>query len=213
MQPEWYSEWVKAHLITFGLVRPEMVAMFGSWWASFSARGFSADELMRATMTIRNSTNQPDSASNHFNAIKQAIGIDRESREPTQTDFDNGPECSDCRRTGIISVPHPNYCNAMEWRPVRHNFQGDPIYATAGVFCTRCPSGRKAVEQNRASASEGKLKAGMTIETYEQTINGNWREQIAWHEGKRKQVAEADAMRPNEKEIVQRLAAGFGSKA
>lgn len=85
-------------------------------------------------------------------------------------------KCDDCRDSGWAIVPHPNFCDAFEWKPSHHNHAGLPVFVTACVFCV-CYVGRKFLECQRNEEKAGKAKA-MTLEWYQHNVNGNWREQV-----------------------------------
>lgn len=217
MLPDWYSDWVRKHLVRFGLVSADNVAMFGSWWPSFAARNLTAAELSRATDAIHNRNQHPTKASDHYLEIKIVISSarDAEMKRSEQSDEPDRGVCSDCGETGYIAVPHPKFCNAMEWRPVRHNWAGDPVYATAAVIC-RCWKGRKFATAQEADVLNGGRKQTLTIGEYEEQVNGDWRRQVLERSEADKAVSNAQNAMPKatEKEILQRLADSFaGGKA
>ena len=217
MLPDWYSAWVRSHLVRFGMVNPDNVAMFGSWWTPFAARNVTGQELAMATETIHNRNTHPSKASDHYLEIKLVIATARDSavkRIETNYAPDRGV-CSDCGETGYIAVPHPRFCNAVEWSPSHHNFAGDPVYATAAVIC-RCWKGRKFAAAQENEILNGAKKQTMTIGEYEDQVNGDWRRQMRSKLDADKAVTNAQHGMPkvSEKEMIARLAAAFaGGKA
>lgn len=215
MLPEWYSAWVKSHLVQFSLVSADTVATFGSWWQSFSALGFTPDELTRATRHVRNlpAETSPKYAGDHYHAIKLAVVNERDRNSQKAVNYDDSRGlCDDCGDSGFISVPHPKFCNAMTWRPERHNHAGNPVYVTAAVVC-RCWKGRKFAERQQADEMDGIPPKTMTIGQYEEKINGDWRRQIRERDEQRRTVAhvEAGMTGASTKDLISRMAAQYAT--
>lgn len=217
MLPEWYSSWIRLHLVQFAIVTADNVATFGSWWQSFSALGFTPDELNRATRHVRNLPEEtaPTRVGDHYHAVKLAVVNERDRNRQKAVNYDDSRGlCADCGDTGFISVPHPRFCDAVGWRPDRHNVHGDPIYTTCAVIC-RCWKGRQFAERQQAGEMEGKPPKTLTIGKYEETVNGDWRRQIRERDDQRRTVSlvEAGMEKLTTKEMISRMAAAFRGPA
>lgn len=188
--PKWYDEWRAIHCTTFSCYRADVLETLATWYPAFAAMGFTSDELHRATRTMLGSP-APTRFADHYQALKIAVANERTDaeRRKKQADYQSGDTrgiCVHCGDSGMMPVPHPNFCDALEWRPVRYSEQGNPVYATACVLCN-CQRGRIAAARQNSEGSESKMKC-MTIEAYEQTVNGNWREQLADRDAQREAV-------------------------
>lgn len=193
--PKWYDEWRANHLTTFACYRTDVLETFATWFPAFHAMGFTGHELARATRAMLAGP-APARIADHYQALKLAVAAERTDaeRRKKQADYQSGDTrgiCAQCGDSGMMSVPHPAHCNAQEWRPVRYSEHGDAIYATASVLCN-CQRGRIAAARQNSEGSESKMKC-MTIEAYEQTVNGNWSEQIAEHEAHREAVKRVES--------------------
>lgn len=211
--PVWYAEWVKSHLVAFAILTDENVAAFASWFPAFRAMGVDRNELGRATFAVLNGTALPFKTADHYLALKLAVASDRAAvanRKDVQGD--DRSVCDDCGDSGYSTVPHSNYCDAIAWRPVRHNEQGNPVYATCAVIC-RCWKGRKFNERQQAEHLDDSTKpVRMTIGEYEERVNDNWREQVRQRKAKERELANAEMSVPaNSKEFLSNLAARFAA--
>lgn len=182
--PPDYVEWAKTHLRTFAIASTENLATFGLWWPAFRAMGCTFNELHAATQTILRGGPAPMKVSDHYHALKMAVASERTSmanrnaQTRIQTGTDRG-RCAECDFTTVVTVPHPAHCSAEGWRPARYNAQGDAVYVTAGVLCNRCKPGQDAIARQRSAAAAPGGKPGMmTLDGYEDFVNGNWREQL-----------------------------------
>lgn len=212
--PAWYREWSEYHLLQFGIRNAESQFAFATWWKSFSAMGFTAHELSNATEAVRIGP-KCIRVDDHYHAIKSAILAARSEAvalgEKRRRESDDRGRCQDCCDSGFVSVPHPRFCDATEWRPERFNRFNEPIYATCGVLC-KCEIGRRmiAAQQQRAM-DDAKTKTSMTLSQYEDRVNGNWREQMAGHESRRSTVSsvESGLSGLTSKELISRAAKEF----
>lgn len=187
MVPKWYRDWFMSHLTKFGVVNADNVAMFGTWWSSFTSWNVTSKELYAATETIHKRPKHPAKVSDHYQEIRQIIAADRDAElKRTETDYDSDRgTCTDCGNAGFVAVPHPRFCDAMEWRPTHKNEHGDSIYATAAVLC-KCVVGRRMIAaQAQIDSGETRSKRSMTLEHYEQCVNSSWKNQI---EERREQI-------------------------
>lgn len=210
--PAWYDEWMTYHLDLFGINEATVSASFMLWWESFEAMNVTQAELMAATKSMQGESRAPYKVGDHYFAIKAAIADVRDLAEQrtqhaieeraraNEQDKDKGV-CVNCRDTGQAIVPHPRFCNGEAWRPYYHNELADPVFITAAVACS-CWRGLKITANQRANSGDddpGKKKkkaevstVQLTLATYENMVNGQWRQQMAEIEAARKRVADVD---------------------
>ncbi len=206
--PSWYLEWVSAYLAANDANTAPNQAMLKTWWPAFAAMVAEPAELHRAIYDVLALTNRPIRTADHFSAIRTSILSRRaENAKSNVADYsqqDRG-QCVLCGNTGIIVVPHPRHCSGEGWRPV-YTTSGKESYPTAGVLCS-CSTGRRAAQ---LQASKDEHQRAMTIETYEITTNGHWREQMAQRREAERTIREVEAScdaRALVKNLAQRVAA------
>lgn len=210
--PAWYDEWMTYHLDIFGINEATVSASFMLWWETFEAMEVTAAELMGATRAMQGEARAPYKVGDHYFAIKATIADSRDLAEQRtqqaleakakaeEQDKDKGV-CVNCRDTGQAIVPHPRFCNGEKWRPYYHNEFADPVFITAAVACT-CWRGLRITASQRASdraddPGKKKKKADavtvqLTLSTYENMVNGQWRQQMDDMEASKKTIANVD---------------------
>lgn len=197
--PEWYSAWMKHHRTTFGLHTAEAVAALGAWWPAFNAMGADHNELTAATYAVLNAGPAPMRLSDHYQAIRHALGLVRDvargkAEKARHESHDRGVCADGCGDTGYVIVPHPKHCSAEGWRPSHHNSSGNPVYVTAAVSC-RCEAGRRSHERQQSAALEDSGKAdkvALTLSAYEDRVNSNWRGHMEYRQAEANALADID---------------------
>lgn len=198
--PGWYLDWVKQHRTTFGLHTAEASAAFAAWWPAFNAMSVTRDELTAATYAVLNGGPAPMRLADHYQALRTALGLVRDTargaeqkRRLAESGNDRGTCADGCRDTGYVTVPHPKHCSAEGWRPYHHNAAGNPVYVTAAVAC-RCGAGRRLHERQQSAAAESgqTSRVVMTLSSYEDTVNSNWRGHMEYRDAEAKAFAEID---------------------
>lgn len=194
--PPWYPDWVKHHLVTFGILSDENSAAMLIWWPVFRSMGVTAQELSNASFAMLNGGPAPMRIADHFFTLKQTIGTDRNDRqrkaEVVERQMgDMNFRCPTCDSTTWVTVPHPKFCDASEWRIQRYNSHGNPVYVTAVVLCDRCDRGRATI--NRQQGDDIVRAKSLTLGNYEEFTNANWREQMADYRQRAEYVQQAES--------------------
>lgn len=172
----WYLDWVKNYLVANGANDATNQQMLLSWHVAFIALRATPQEMARATMDVLALTDRPIRMADHFAAIRATIVSNRsdaKNREIANYSAEDRGACVLCGNTGSVAVPHPAKCDAERWQPVFTTAKTE-FYPTAGVVC-RCEAGRRIVACQMNN--EGRPKQ-MTLDYYEQYVNGNWKEQM-----------------------------------
>jgi hypothetical protein len=211
--PEWYAEWVRNHLTTFGLHTAEGTPeMYIAWWPSFYALDATAAELADATTMILRGGPAPARTADHYQAVKRAIAELRNNRNQRATlarysNPDDRGQCVQCVGSGIVAVPHPDHCSFEGWRPSHYSASGNPVYVTAAVLCN-CERGRAIAARQAGIESEkgASRPRQLTLEQYAERINPNWREQLADRAKQQEMIRETESGMPTAAELAGRFA-------
>lgn len=176
-RPDWYDQWAGEYLKMHGLNTAANAETILSWWLIFGMAGITIDELALASLRILNADSRPIQFGDHLYALKRLVFDGRQQRERMAllVQNDDRGECTRCRGTGMVSVPHPGHANSEGWRPVTNASTGRDHYPCAAVYCT-CSLGQW--KDNRQSQQADMIaQRMMSLESY-QAHNPAWRDQI-----------------------------------
>jgi hypothetical protein len=176
-RPEWYDGWAGEYLKMHGLNTAANTETILSWWVIFGMAGVTADELALASLRLLNADSRPIQFGDHLYALKRLVFDARQQREKIAllAKGDDRGECTRCRSTGMVSVPHPGHADAEGWRPVLNATTGRDHYPTTLVYCS-CPLGQWK-ENKQAQQADTITQRMMSLESY-QIRNPYWREQL-----------------------------------
>lgn len=194
MAADWFTEWVKAYAVRFGMDSEPEVKTLLSWRELFVVQlGYSRDEMFLASDAVATSLPVPRFRNEHLDRLQSAVQKARRetlvARRETEAAFAvEQSECRLCLGCGWVSVPHPRDVVDGEWLG-KH---------TLGVTC-HCALGR--LEQQRHDEFTSKPRPGehrvrakaITLEEYEGHCP-QWQLQVKRKEAAERAVRKAKAV-------------------
>lgn len=190
--PSWYLEWVSKYLVANEANTAPNQAMLKTWWRGFDAMRATAAELDRSIFDVLALNSRPIRMADHFSLIRAEIV--RRRSEAAKTAIANYSEkdlgqCVLCGGSGTVSVPHHRFATGERWRPYYSTGKKE-IFPTVGVVCS-CDAGRRIVACQQSNEDH---KKQMTLDHYENFVNGNWREQLAEQRERNRAIIETENM-------------------
>lgn len=194
---DWYYDWMNDHMAAFGISDEASIAAFTSWEEVLAVSLCATpDELREVTRLTLMQSPTPRWPTDQFDAIKKNLaGVKTKAMNALALSDDDYEArfgvCTLCSNAGLVVVPHPRYVKPDEgWVPYRFNTHGDPLRATAGVYC-KCQKGRELFANALAKAGERNRPKPLDITRYEEMVTTQWRDMLAYEELRKRHVAQA----------------------
>jgi hypothetical protein len=194
--PDWFIGWIERHRTAFGLSADTWNDTMLDWYESvLRPLGCTEAELNEASARCMRMSPVPRFPADHLDAIKQHVADQRsEGRLPPSARYLPGASayCKTCDDTGMVSVPHPDDLDRIEWVWLAHRREDDRRQVSVTCSCRRGQLCQDSLTRAGTGIGLGEHLARAKYEAF----NPKWRRMLAdWQARRRADLEERYADR------------------